>query len=93
MKKYGYTPKKYNCDSIIHDTFSKHQRIKVVIHLQVMEDSKNSHCTSVEGKRGGKRGVKKRGKRRGKRGGKRGGKREERGEERGEERKEERKEG
>ena len=51
-----HTPIKYNCDSIIHDTLSKHQGIKVVVHLQVMEDSKNSHCTSVheEGKKRGR---------------------------------------
>ena len=42
-----YRPIKHNCDSIIHDTLSKHQGIKVVVHLQVMEDSENGHCTSV----------------------------------------------
>ena len=55
MHTQTYTPIKYNCNSIIHDTLSKHQGIKVVVHLQVMEDSKNSHCTSVHvGKEGEK---------------------------------------
>ena len=56
MHTQTYTPIKYNCDSIIHDTLSKHQGVEVVVHLQVMEDSENGHCTSVYvGKKGKKR--------------------------------------